>query len=306
MEIKQINQYEAFHLIGKGIGSAVYKAWDSEKKRQVSAKLLFPNSTINRDISQIFKYANISHPNLCTIHSVEPYNDSILIITDYLDGESLQQKIISSEYPRENLLLILKNVISGLEELYKHDLVHGNLKPSNIIITEDDRIMITDAGLSPFENFQKTPEFQIPYEAFHYLSPEQIENKPASAKSDFFALGVIAYRILTDHLPFEGNNEDELTEAIMTKQPQYVYLQNNPLKEIYSLLLNKFLAKAPADRFVDTTEILATLKEIELFDRNIEEYAPYKPSAKNPRKYLTYTVLAALLLILWFVLTINK
>lgn len=306
MDIKQINQYEAFHKIGQGIGSIIYKAWDSEYNRRVAIKMLYPNDSVYRDFEKISEYVGIEHPNLCTVYSVEKYEDSILVITDYIEGESLQNYILKSKFRKENLFQLLKELIAGLTELYKNNLVHGNIKPSNIIINNDKRPILTDAGLSPFEDFQKSPEFVIPYDAYHYLSPEQVLNESPTEKSDFFSLGTIAYRIMIGVLPFEGENEEQLSDAILRKQPDYDTLKTSPLKGVYSLFLGKLLAKSPDDRFTDTNELLATINEIELLDNNIEEYAPFRSKQNNPRKYLTVSILALLFIILWMVATLSN
>ena len=306
MEIKQIHQYEMFHLIGQGIGSTIYKAWDSEKKCQVAVKLLNPVSYIQRDFDKIKLYENVIHPNLCRIHTVEHYQDSILIVSDYIEGKPLSEMLVKSEFPKGRFLYLFKKIAEALIVLYKNNLIHGNLKPSNIILSDTFEPILTDPGLSPFKNFQKTPEFVVPYEAYHYIAPEQILNREPTNKSDFFALGVIAYRILTNRLPFTGNNEEETTQAILTQAPDYALIQPEQIRGIYSLFLGKMLAKDPTDRFATGGELLATINEVALFDQNIEDYSPFKPAPSSPRKYLSLSVLALLFIILWLVLTLSS
>ena len=157
--------------------------WDNHPEKEIVEYTI----RIKLHEGLIEQYKNIDHPNVCSVFAVEKYDDSILVVSDYIEGETLQSIILKNEFPKEKLLPFLNQISSGLEAIYDHDLVHGNLKPSNIIVTDDLKPILTDAGLSPFENFQKTPDFVVPYEAYHYLSPEQVQNQPPTEKSDYFS-----------------------------------------------------------------------------------------------------------------------
>ncbi len=304
MDIKKINQYEAFHKIGESGLSVIYKAYDTEKQIQVSVKQLKPSVAVTRDLHKLKAYIGLEHPNLCTVHSVEEHEESIVVVSDYIDGTSLQKLLVNSEFHEENLLDLLLQISNALSVLHKKNLPHGNLKPSNILITKNSQAILTDAGLSPFENFQNSPEFIAPYEAYHYLSPEQIKNEAVGCQTDFFAIGVIAYRILFGRLPFDGKNEDELIKSILFYQPQFSELNSDSFHRINALLLGKLLAKDQKDRFVNTFELKATLQEIKLIEQNNKEFLYYEQTPSNPRKYLTLSVLAVLVAILWLVASI--
>ena len=97
MDIKKINQYEAFHKIGESGLSVIYKAYDTEKQIQVSVKQLKPSDSVKRDLHKLKAYIGLVHPNLCTIHSVEEHESSIIIVSDYIEGTPLQKLLVNSE-----------------------------------------------------------------------------------------------------------------------------------------------------------------------------------------------------------------
>ncbi len=301
MDIKQINQYEIIHKIGESTLSVIYKGYDSERQLQVSVKKLIPSESIKRDMHKLKCYIGLDNANLAKMISVEEYDGTIIVVSEYVDGTPLQQLLISNEFPKENFLSLIQQISNGLKSLHTQNLPHGNLKLSNIIIQKNGNAVLTDFGLSPFVDFQFSPEFVAPYEAYHFLSPEQVKNETVTYRSDFFTIGTIAYRILFGKLPFEGQNEDELIKSILEHSPDFTQLKSGSVKSIYSLLLGKLLAKEPKERFVDIFELIATLREIELFDKNSSKYVLTEAPISNPRKYLTFSVLAVLLVILWLV-----
>lgn len=304
MDIKQINHYEAFHKLGESATSVIYKAYDSEKQIQVSVKQLKPSDSIKRNIHKLKSYIGLEHPNLCTVHAVEEYEDSIIVVSDYVEGTPLQKLLIKPDYQVDSFIELLIQISDGLSVLHEKNLPHGNLKPSNIIIDQNGQAILTDIGLSPFEDFQNSPEFIAPYEAYHYLSPEQINNETVNCQSDFFAIGIIAYRIIFGKLPFEGKNEDGLIKSILEYYPDFSHsgLHN----KIHSLLLGKLLAKNSQDRFANLTELTATLNEIRLYEQNGNQYMNSMLAPSNPRKYLGISLLAVLMVVLWYVLSRNN
>ncbi len=303
MDYKQINSYESTQKIGESTTSVIYKAYDLEHNRVVSIKQLKPTDSIKRDVHKIKCYIGIEHPNLSTVYSVEEYNDSIIIISDYIEGVTLKQLFSKSAFEKENLLDLLKQISCGLSALHTQNLLHGNLKPSNIIVTDSGEIVLLDAGLSPFDDFQNSPEFMAPYDACHYLAPEQVKNEPMSQQSDFFALGVIAYRLSFGRLPFVGDNEEQLTHAILNDKPDFSSSEQGYEQRINRLLLGKLLAKKRQDRFTDTSELMATLLEINQFDENSSKYSNLDTIQENPRKYLKVSLLAILVILLWSILS---
>ncbi len=301
MDTNMIHQYENMHKIGESVLSVIYKAFDSEKQIQVLVKQLKPSDSIKRDLPKIKRYIDIKNKNLCTVLAVEQNEKSTQIVSEYLEGTPLQKYLKQEEFSQESLLKLLLQITNGLSALHRENLHHGNLKLSNIIIKNDGQAVLTDFGLSPFENFQNSPEFIAPYEAYHFLAPEQVQNNPVTFQTDFFALGVIAYRILIGKLPFEGQNEDKLSQAIIEYSPDYSEIGDSSNDKAVSLLLTKLLAKNPKDRFVDTSELKATLEEIMLIHTNSKRPLVEEEAQKNPRNYLILSVLIFIVPTLWII-----
>lgn len=301
MSNNTINSYEIIQEIGKSTTSIIYKAYDKESNRQVRIKRLIPSESIKRDIVKIKSYVDISHPNLCSVHAVEKFEDTYIIISDFVDGYTLQEIILTKNYTRVEILNLLLQISKGLSQLHKNNLYHGNLKLSNIVIDEHNTVILVDAGLSPFDDFQNSPEFYAPYIATHYLSPEQIQNEPMSLQTDFFVLGIIAYRLLLGQLPFAGNNEEELLNSISHDNPDFSNIGEGPQSRLIELFLGKLLSKKKFYRFTNNSELIATLQEIINCDDSFEPIPDDAEKMTNPRKYLIVSVILLIFMVLWVV-----
>lgn len=309
MDVETLNHYKLHEKIGEGLNGTVYKAWDTQQNRQVALKILKPFGieTINKQIwHNIKKLSEINHLNLVPIYKIEQDEDKRFIVTKLIEGKTLKDLILYKQTDDLKPFELLEKIIAGLSELQKHGFVHGNLKPSNIIISDEGEVMLMDAFLSPFENFQIKPEFIIPYEDYHYVSPEQINCKDISIKSDFFTVGIIIYQLLTGRLPFTGNNEEDLTESIINKQPDYDILKSVSINSIRLLIIQKLLSKNPLERFFDSSELINTLKELSDIDSDLEKIDNNITAGKNPRRYLLVPILIALVFILWFILSSSR
>ena len=299
-----ILQYELVQELGKSTTSIVYKAYDRENNRQVRLKKLIPSDSIKRDIVKLKSYVGLSHPNICTVHAVEKFENTYIVVTDYIDGYTLQEIILTKKYSRDDILVLLLQMSQGLDILHKNNLYHGNLKLSNIIIDDQNKVILVDSGLSPFDNFQNSPEFYAPYIATHYLSPEQIQNEPICLQTDFFVLGIIGYRLFIGKLPFEGNSEETLLKSITDDSPDFSQMSKGPQSSLIELLLDKLLTKKKFYRFTNTTELIATITEIMQCKETFEPIPNDEEKMSNPRKYLVISVILLIFMIFWVVTAI--
>lgn len=171
------------------------------------------------------------------------------------------------------------------------------------MLKDNGELVLLDPFISIFPNFQKKPEIILPYEAYHYISPEHIKGQPLSIKTDFFAVGIILYQMITGQLPFIRQSERELANAIVNDKIETELLKSKEINSIRLLVIEKLLSKNPADRFKDCVELLSTLKELSSIDETVKKIRSTHTDSKNPRRYLLIPILVALIFILWFVLT---
>ncbi|NOY89266.1 MAG: serine/threonine protein kinase [FCB group bacterium] len=306
MEIKSFLHYQTVEVIGEGLSGVVYKAWDTKQNRAVAIKALkFPRDKASSlfNLNDIKTLTHIEHPHLCNVYKVDEKDGYPFIVMELIEGKTLQQLLREKEFNPFQFLKAAIQISRGLNRLHHEKIVHGNLKPANIMVNNEGTFKLLDAGLSSFKNFQNNPDFVPPYEAFHYLSPEQIANNELTFKSDLFSLGVIFYQMLSGVLPFEGEDEDALCKSILNVTPSYKKLLKRKIPGDYILVIEKLLAKNPAERFLHTDELLVTLEEIDIFESHENKYKASKYNHHSPRQYLMISLLVVLLIIFWYIIT---
>jgi|GEM_PF-5593534 len=306
MEIKSFLHYQTVEVIGEGLSRVVYKAWDTKQNRSVAIKVLkIPQdkASLLFNLNDVKTLTHIEHPNLCNVYAVGEKDGYPFIVMELIEGKTLQQLFMKKEFDRLKFLNAAIQISKGLNRLHHEKIVHGNLKPTNIMVNNEGTFKLLDTGLSLFKDFQNNPDFVPPYEAFHYLSPEQITGNELTFKLDLFSLGIIFYQMLSGVLPFDGKDEDALCKSIMNDTPSYKKLLKRKISGDYILVIEKLLAKNPAERFLHTDELLVTLEEIDIFESHENKYKANRYNHHNPRQYLMISLLVVLLIIFWYIIT---
>ncbi len=309
MEIRQVSSYHLFEEIGQGLSGVVYKAWDNIQQRPAAVKILRQSASneLSRDyLSTAKALVHIDHPNLCGVFEVGQADNEAYVIMELIDGVSLREIFLRRKHGEYDFLNLAKQLTNGLKAIHDNKLIHGNLKPSNILITDTGEAKILDAGMTLFRNFQANPEFVAPYDPYHYLSPEHILNQKLEVRSDLFSLGTVLYQLASGTQPFSGRNEEALIKAILEFTPDFPALRDKGVPGDHILLIEKLLAKTPADRFASTGELLITLNEMSAFHQDYNKLQAFLRPPQNPRSYLSIAVLVALLVIFWYVITTVK
>lgn len=248
------SRYELQAVLGRGGMGVVYRALDTLMRREVALKtLLDVQSQAAKDLfyREWGTQAGITHPNIAEIYDIgemevegetRPY-----FVMPLLEGCTLSDLIRSSS---ERLTVerganLIAQVARGLQAAHDRGLIHRDLKPSNIFVLDDDAIKIIDFGIAHVEAKTQTSIRGT----LSYMAPELLQMKPASAASDIYALGVVAYETLSGRRPFQGSSDSELTQAILTQIPPNVADLNPAIPLNLSRAIHKALAKQPWHRF---------------------------------------------------------
>ncbi|MGH9939106.1 MAG: serine/threonine-protein kinase, partial [Blastocatellia bacterium] len=213
---RQIAHYQIKSLLGAGGMGEVYLAQDTRLGRQVAIKLLTPDAAQDptakrRLMREARAAAALNHPNIVTIHSIEEADDSVFIVMEYVEGETLTTRIRDGKLEFIPLLDIGAQVADALAAAHSVGLVHRDIKPSNILITREGQVKLLDFGIAkvtkPFHtegggaNSRLTAEGNI-VGTVAYMSPEQGRGETLDARTDIFSLGAVLYESATGKLPF--------------------------------------------------------------------------------------------------------
>jgi serine/threonine protein kinase len=260
-------KYEISGEIGAGGMSKVYKALHKSLNRLVALKVIHPHLIHDREFVQRFRReaqagALLHHPNIVMVFDEGEISDVIYIAMEYLDGVDLFNIIKNKgRLPLEDTVLIISSIANALDYVHKKNLVHRDVKSSNIIITKDNRPVLTDFGITHTLGSSEITQPGTIIGTPEFMSPEQANGQPLDGRSDLFSLGIVFYHCLTGKVPFKGDTPMATIYKISFETPTSIYSYCSDLPESVSTILNKCLAKSPADRFQTGKELTEALKK---------------------------------------------
>ena len=256
--MQQIGRYQVDGELGRGAMGIVYKAHDPAIGRTVAIKSirlkdLSDDKERQRLRDRLFREAQsagiLSHPGIVTIYDIAEADGLAYIFMEFVDGPPLEQVLSSSESLRpQQLTGILRQVAQALDYAHKKGIVHRDIKPANIMLDGDGSAKITDFGVAKILSQEMTQAGAM-MGTPNYMSPEQIDGGEISGATDQFALGVIAYEVLTGEKPFQADTIPTLMFKILKDEPRPAREINPSLPGSAGAVLAKAMAKSPADRF---------------------------------------------------------
>lgn len=249
-------RYRLVSQHGSGGMSVIYQATDIALGRTVAIKILRPsltndNSFLVRFRQEARNVANLSHPNIVTVHDVGQDGNTYYMVMEFIDGPDLK-RIIKEEGPFsvERTLNIAVQMCQGIGYAHRAGLVHADVKPQNILMAEGDRVKVTDFGIAQALALTKPQERQkIVWGSPHYFSPEQAQGEYPSPASDVYSIGVVIFEMLTGRLPFQGGDQQELAMAHIRDTPPRIIELNAQVPTPLDQIVQKVLAKDPQQRF---------------------------------------------------------
>ena len=251
-ETRKVGRYEILEVIGVGANSRVARAFDPLIARIVAIKL-FPSELArgearNRFVQEARVVGQISHPAVIALHDMgidEPSQTPYLVM-EFIQGQPLEKLLEKGSLPCSKACAWAAEVATALAVAHRKGVIHGDVKPANILITEDERIKLTDFGMARLasRDSKDTPLLGSPA----YWCPEQIVGKSQDARSDIFSLGVVMYEMVTGHRPFDADSLQGICAKILSSTPLPPSHANPSVPAAFNELIASCLEKDPARR----------------------------------------------------------
>ncbi|WP_322512853.1 Stk1 family PASTA domain-containing Ser/Thr kinase [Chloroflexus sp.] len=288
-------RYQIERLLGDGGMARVYLGRDLRLNRPVAIKIPHPHLMTDPDFLARFRHeahaaAMVSHPNLVDVYDVGQDGDLHYIVMEYVAGSTLKQ-LINREAPFAipRAVRIGEQIARGLHAAHRAGLIHRDIKPQNIIVTDDGQARITDFGVAKSHLSTAMTETGITLGTVDYIAPEQAQGRPATPQSDIYALGVVLYEMLTGRLPFTGDTPVAVAMKHISEPPPPPRRYNPQIPAALEAIILRALAKDPAQRQRSALELAEELRSYEqlvtqatVVNPGIEPLAQVRP-APSPR-----------------------
>ncbi len=263
------DRYRISSRIGDGGLATVYRATDLRLDRTVAVKILKPQWAEDPEARERFRReartaAKLTHPNIVQVLDTGIEGDVHFLVMEYLPEPNLKQ--IIAEYaplPPHKVLQVAISCCQALAEIHRHGLVHGDVKPQNILFTSQGEPKLSDFGIATAvgQTGLRSPADMVMGTA-HYISPEQAQGRAIGPQSDLYSLGCVIYETLTGQPPFSGETAAQVVAKHVRQQPPSPRALNPTISPSQEYLLNKALAKDPARRYRTAEEMRTDLEKL--------------------------------------------
>jgi serine/threonine-protein kinase len=269
MDIKQLGQYEIVRFIESGGVGSVYEAKDINSGQRVAIKTL--SEKFNKEPEKIKKFlqearfvVKFSHPHIVNILGNGEDKKIYYMVMEYVGGPSLKKLLINSpggRLPEKNGIKICIQSGMGLEYIHKQNIVHRDVKPRNVLITEDGKAKMGDFGMILPEYIKEKRAQTEQLGAYSYMSPEQVRGQQLDRRSDIYSFGIMLYEVLTGKLPFRGHDNSAIIRQHLTSEAlplrNIIPELSKDIEQITLKCLNKNVYK----RYQNMTELLKDLRK---------------------------------------------
>ena len=258
-------KYRIVEPIGKGGMGVVYKAEDIKLDRTVALKFLPAELSEDSEARERFvreakAAAALSHAHICTIHEIGEEENQYFIAMECIKGQSLKQKIQKGPLDQTEALAVAIQVAEGLEEAHKNGIIHRDIKPGNIMLTDNGTAKVMDFGLAKVLGGSLITKEAKTMGTVAYMSPEQARGEPVDQRTDIWSLGVVFYEMLSGELPFRGDQEASILYSVVHGEPDPFQELRPPIPSELQQIIFRALKKKPESRYQSAGEMLSELK----------------------------------------------
>jgi TolB-like protein/predicted Ser/Thr protein kinase len=260
-------KYRIEEAVGRGGMGIVFRGYDLKLERTVALKFLPEDLAEDPEAKERFireakAAAALSHPHICTVHEIAEERDQTFIVMEFIEGNPLSRKILGGPLDQAEALDIAIQVAQGLEEAHGKGIIHRDVKPGNIMLTEKGTAKVMDFGLAKVTGRSLITKEAKTMGTVAYMSPEQAEGGAVDLRTDIWSLGVVLYEMLTGRLPFKGERDQSLVHSILNHDPEPMTRLRPNLPKTLEDVVFKALAKRAENRYRNMGEFISDLKSV--------------------------------------------
>lgn len=268
------NRYEIINKVGDGGMAFVYKAKDRLLNRTVAVKVLRPEFVDDEEFLMKFKreaeaVASLSHPNIVNVYDVGEDGKVHYIVMEYIDGQNLKE-IINDEGTLDEYtaLDITKQIARALGAAHKKGIIHRDIKPHNILISNEGRaVKVADFGIAKAVSNSTMTSIGSIIGSVHYFSPEQAKGKFVSSNADLYSLGIVLYEMLIGKVPFRGDSPISIALQHINDPIEFTSEEKVNIPQSVRTIIKKLTEKSSSDRYQNADELI---EDIEYIEKNID------------------------------------
>ena len=261
------SRYQIIEKVGNGGMATVYKAKDLVLNRCVAVKILRDEFTTDEEFVKRFNIeaqaaASITDPNIVSVYDVGKEDNLYFIVMELVKGKTLKDIIVEDgALSWKWSVKIAMQIASALETAHRNNIVHRDIKPHNIIITEEGIAKVTDFGIAKAVSNSTITAFGTTMGSVHYFSPEHARGGFTDAKSDIYSLGVVLYEMLTGKVPFDSDTPVSVALKHMQEEPVHPIVLKPSIPQSVNDIIVKAMQKDPESRYANATEMLRDLEK---------------------------------------------
>lgn len=289
-----VGEYEVLERLGSGGVGRVYKVRHRITGRLEAMKVLLPNHEENpeqteRFLREVKLQARLTHPNIAGVLNAFRHGPNLVMIQELVPGHSLAALIAAHPIGLDLALDYASQALAALAFAHDHGVIHRDVKPENMIVTQDGLLRVTDFGLAKTAGDERLTESGTPVGSLYYMSPEQVKGKaPVDGRTDVYAMGGVLYELATGRRPFDGEHSFAFMLAHLEQDPQPPIELAPGIPERLSNAILRAMRKEPEERFATASEMRQEIEAVrrtmatDSFSETNPRLAP--PPASSPRE----------------------
>ncbi len=301
-----VGRFRIENRLGSGGMGQVFRAQDTTLKRVVAIKRMSPQLQNDQDRQRFLKEAQrasaLNHPNVAAIYDVLEHEGEILLVMEYIEGTTLRRRIITQPCSLAEFLPIAIQCAEGLDAAHQQRIIHGDIKPENIMLTAANRVKILDFGVArrfttsdPLEATQSVGTIsQSISGTLAYMAPEVLQQKPLDGRADLFSLGLVFYEMLGGKQPFLTDSFAGTLGRVLHTEPPPLSEVNRTLPPSVADLVTKLLKKDPAARYPSASALATDLQTVQQGGKLHLAAPPVPEPPKSARRKIVLPVVAGL------------